>query len=209
VAKIKLTKNALKAQRDALKRFSRYLPTLQIKKQQLTLETRHVRDEMSRLEDERQAFAQTVAQWTALLDEDTARLARSVVAVAEWQTGVRNIAGVDTPVFGAVRFVPRRIDLFATSPLLDDVLAAMERETELRLRHQLLQEQLDAIEDELRTTTQRVNLFEKVKIPEARNRIRRIQIYLGDEQTSAVGRAKIAKGKVRALAAAVVGEDLQ
>ena len=31
MAKIKLTKNELKAQRDALKRFQRYLPTLQPK----------------------------------------------------------------------------------------------------------------------------------------------------------------------------------
>ena len=37
MAKIKLTKNELKAQRDALKRFQRYLPTLQLKKQQLML----------------------------------------------------------------------------------------------------------------------------------------------------------------------------
>ena len=46
-------------------------------------------------------------------------------------------------------------------------------------------------------TTQRVNLFEKVKIPECRENIRRIGIYLGDMDTSAVVRSKIAKSKLQ------------
>jgi len=50
--------------------------------------------------------------------------------------------------------------------------------------------------EELRTTTQRVNLFEKKLIPELRENIRKIKIFLGDEETAAVGRAKLAKGKL-------------
>ena len=49
---------------------------------------------------------------------------------------------------------------------------------------------------ELRTATQRVNLFEKVKIPETREIIKKISIYLGDQQTSEVVRGKIAKKKL-------------
>jgi V/A-type H+-transporting ATPase subunit D len=49
---------------------------------------------------------------------------------------------------------------------------------------------------ELRITTQRVNLFEKVKIPEAEEAIRRIKIFIGDQMTNAVGRSKIAKKKI-------------
>ena len=55
---------------------------------------------------------------------------------------------------------------------------------------------------ELRTTSQRVNLFEKVKIPECRENIRRIRIMLGDLETSAVARSKIAKRKAEEAAAA-------
>ena len=49
--------------------------------------------------------------------------------------------------------------------------------------------------EELRTTSQRVNLFEKVKIPECRENIRVIKIAIGDEQTAAVTRGKIAKSR--------------
>ena len=52
----------------------------------------------------------------------------------------------------------------------------------------------------MRSTAQRVNLFEKVKIPEARENIRVIGIYLGDQQTSAVVRGKIAKKKLQEAA---------
>ena len=59
-----------------------------------------------------------------------------------------------------------------------------------------LKERIKLLEKELRTTTQRVNLFEKVKIPEAKENIRKIGIYLQDQQTSAVVRGKIAKKKL-------------
>ncbi|MCK5007493.1 MAG: V-type ATP synthase subunit D, partial [Spirochaetales bacterium] len=60
----------------------------------------------------------------------------------------------------------------------------------------ILEEQAELLDEELRITSQRVNLFEKVKVPETRENIRMIQIYLGDEQTAAVVRGKIAKKKI-------------
>ena len=53
---------------------------------------------------------------------------------------------------------------------------------------------------ELSVTTQRVNLFEKVKIPEAQENIRLIKIYIGDQLSNAVGRSKIAKRKIEEAA---------
>ena len=78
---------------------------------------------------------------------------------------------------------------------MDDALDALERMLRLRAERHVLEEQLRLLDDELRVTSQRVNLFEKVKIPEARNNIRVIRIFLGDQQTAAVARSKIAKGK--------------
>jgi V/A-type H+-transporting ATPase subunit D len=53
------------------------------------------------------------------------------------------------------------------------------------------------VREELRITTQRVNLFEKVMIPQARENIKKIQICLGDMQTAAVVTGKIAKEKIQ------------
>ena len=72
----------------------------------------------------------------------------------------------------------------------------MEDMLKLDLEGDILKEQVRLLHAELRTTTQRVNLFEKVKIPETRENIRRISVYLGDQQVSAVVRGKIAKSNL-------------
>ena len=63
----------------------------------------------------------------------------------------------------------------------------------------IIQKQYDLLDRELKITMQRVNLFEKIKIPESEENIRVIRIYLGDQQTNAVGRSKIAKKKIEKL----------
>lgn len=193
MAKIKHTKNELKAQRDALKRYQRYLPTLMLKKQQLQMEVRGVE---ARIEEHRQretALADRLAPWVRLFSEpyDVA----SLVRLREVRTSTGNIAGVAIPLLEAVEFDRSLPDLFETPPWVDDGRAVLEEMIRLRIERRVLEEQLRALRDELRTTTQRVNLFEKVKIPETKEHIRVIRIFLGDQMTAAVSRAKIAKGK--------------
>lgn len=197
--KIKLTKNELKAQRDALQRFMRFLPTLQLKKQQLQLETRKARRELRELEQEQEQFHKSLEQWIHLIDEHHGQELKEYVEVERLEVETRNIAGIDTPVFKELVFKDAGIDFFSTPVWYDDGLATIRKLAELRLRYQILEKRLAALEHELRITTQRVNLFEKVKIPEARENIRVIQIYLGDQQVAAVGRSKIAKRKTQAL----------
>lgn len=205
MAKIKLTKNELKIQRDALKRFHRYLPTLQLKKQQLQLEVRQLREQIADLErqmEERvEAWSNALPLLAGLDNEGFTEL----LQVQEWRVGQRNVAGIDVPVFVSLTFVDQELDLFISPPWFDDALAAARLQVELRLKQQLLEEMLALIEQELRIVTQRVNLFEKVKIPETQESIRRINIYLGDQQTNSVGRSKIAKGKCEQRDAATMG----
>jgi V/A-type H+-transporting ATPase subunit D len=204
MAKVKLTKNELKQQRETLKRCLRYLPTLQLKKQQLQLEVRHAREAIAQIGAEERAFREALERWVAVLRAEEAADLPALVQVRQWRVGTRNVAGIDLPVFEALEFEQVPYDPFITPLWVDDAIAAAQRQIELRLRRQIGEEQLTLIEQELRVVTQRVNLFEKVKIPEARENIRRIQIYLGDQQTGAVGRAKIAKGKYQAREAQTV-----
>ncbi|MCF7889084.1 MAG: V-type ATP synthase subunit D, partial [Victivallales bacterium] len=107
-----------------------------------------------------------------------------------------NIAGVKIPVYNKTYFNIKKYDLFAETPWIDDGIEILKSILEIRIERDILQEQFIRLHKELQTTTQRVNLFEKVKIPECRENIRQIQIYLGDQQTAAVGRSKIAKKKL-------------
>lgn len=193
MAKIKLTKNELKAQRDALKRFSRYLPTLQLKKQQLQMEMRRLDQEILEKRDEEQEARATLSSWIQLYSEsiDLGPYAE----LEELKTSVGNIAGVNIPVLDSLVFKQVSWNLFETSPWVDIGIETLKQLTRLRVERQILEEQHRLLGEELRTTTQRVNLFEKVKIPEAKENIRVIRIFMGDQQTAAVARSKIAKGK--------------
>ena len=97
-------------------------------------------------------------------------------------------------------FTRAEYDLYETPVWIDMAADRMERALELALEAEVLDEQVRLLSKELRTTTQRVNLFEKVKIPEAKENIRKISVFLGDERVAAVVRSKISKRKLEAEA---------
>jgi len=193
VAKIKYTKNELKAQRDGLKRFQRYLPTLLLKKQQLQMEIRTLDIRIEEKKEEIKKFMDELTPWIKLFASpvDLAHY----LHLMEVKTTTGNIAGVNIPVLKEILIEELTPDLHETASWHDDGIKTIARLLRFRIELKILSEQHRLISDELRTTSQRVNLFEKVKIPEAKENIRAIRIYLGDVQTSEVARAKIAKGK--------------
>lgn len=202
MAKIKLTKTELKKQRDALKQFQRFLPTLQLKKQQLQMEMRKCQDLLRQNEEKERIFREKLSSWISLFGGggSVAKVSR-LVTVGNVERDRRNIAGVDIPVFKSVNFNVVEYNLFSEDIWIDDAVKAVMKVIELKIEHKIIEEQYRLIENELRVTTQRVNLFEKVKIPGCKENIRVIQIYLGDMSTAAVGRSKIAKRKTQEAAA--------
>ncbi len=199
--KIKLTKSELKTQRDSLKQFTRFLPTLQLKKQQLQLETRLSQERIEKNKKREVEFKYNISSWVPLFGNDEeVELLSSYIEVEKIDTELHNIAGVEIPIYNKTKFKIAEYNLFSESPWIDDGIKAICELIEIRAERDILKEQYRRISNELRTTTQRVNLFEKVKIPECKENIRKIQIYLGDQQTSAVGRSKIAKKKLAEVA---------
>jgi V/A-type H+-transporting ATPase subunit D len=198
MAKVKLTKTELKKQRDALKQYTRFLPTLQLKKQQLQLEMRLCLERIAENEKQEEAAKQAFASWSALFGDSmvTDKIA-AVLKVKQIRTAEMNIAGVQVPVYEGVDFQIAPYDLFVEDPYLDDAVDAICKIVEIQSQREIIRRQYDCIAKELRVTTQRVNLFEKVKIPETKEIIRLINIAIGDADTSAVVRSKIAKKKLQ------------
>ena len=194
MAKIKLTKTELKAQTDALKRFQRFLPMLQLKKQQLQGEIAAIVSQAEAVAARENDVRRSLESWVGLFatGED---LLSGLVTVKEIKTSTANIAGVEIPVFDGIDTEVRPIDLWATPAWVDDAVAALTDVLALQSERIVLERQRELVAEELRTTSQRVNLFEKVKIPECRENIRVIKIAIGDEQTAAVTRGKIAKSR--------------
>tara|TARA_B100000745_G_C20092243_1_gene373383 strand:+ start:329 stop:946 length:618 start_codon:yes stop_codon:yes gene_type:complete len=199
MSKIKLTKGELKKQRDSLKQFKRYLPTLQLKKQQLQMKILEARRALDKKQKELDSFLQSIEQWVGLLAENQFDLKPCLIP-AEVKTGFANIAGANVPIFEEVIYEDVEYDFYETPFWIDRGIVELRKMVQLNVEVEIIKEQLRLLEKELRTTTQRVNLFEKVKIPECNDNIRKIRIYLGDQQANAVGISKVAKKKVDAKA---------
>ncbi len=198
MAKIKFTKGELKRQRDDLKQFGRYLPTLQLKKQQLQLEILQQNLALQAVKQTLIKKRQAIQSWVGLLAQSPVEIKQFLIP-EKIITHLKNIAGVDIPVFERLVFAPAEYDLFLMPLWLD---AAIEDLREVKiLNSEILarQQGVNILRQELRITTQRVNLFEKVKIPLAQENIRLIKIYIGDQMANAVGRSKIAKRKIEEL----------
>ena len=194
MGKIKFTKTELKKQQDEKKQFERFLPTLQLKKQQLQGEIAGIVAKAEAVSAKEQSVRRSLEAWVGLFasGED---LLGGLVTVKEVKTSKANIAGVEIPVFDGIEAEVSPIDLWATPAWVDDAVSALTEVLALQCERAVLQRQRDLVAEELRTTSQRVNLFEKVKIPACRENIRVIKIAIGDEQTAAVTRGKIAKSR--------------
>ena len=190
---IKLTKNEQKVQKDHLKEYQRYLPTLQLKKQQLQSVIMQVKDDLAAKEVEREQMIGDLDDWVAVFSEntlfDTEKQLNTLVQP-------ENVAGVKIPAFRELTFKDISYNVDDYPLWVDTALIKLREIARLDALVSTLRKQVELLEKELRSTSQRVNLFEKVKIPEAKENIRIIGVYLGDQQTAAVVRGKIAKKKL-------------
>ena len=200
MAKIKLTKNELKVQKDALKMYRRYLPTLTLKKQQLQSEIRIIEEKAEAVRKARENLEKGFGSWIAVFSEKEA-FPQGIITVSNIRKGSGNIAGVAIPTYEGADFQRGDYDLYSTPLWVDIAANHMEKAMSLDLEAEVLDEQVRLLEKELTSTSQRVNLFEKVKIPETLANIRKISVYMADQQVSAVVRSKISKRKIAARTA--------
>lgn len=195
MSKIKLTKNELKSQKDALKMFRRYLPTLTLKKQQLHAEICAIQDKINNIKKNKANLEKSFSDWIAVFSAKEA-FPKDIIKINNISTGKSNIAGVDIPTFEGATFSRGDYDLYVTPLWVDIASNHIEKIILLDLEVEVLNQQIKLLESELLATSQRVNLFEKVKIPETEKNIKKISIYMADQQVSAVVRSKISKRKI-------------
>ena len=194
MAKIRLTKNELKKQKEDLKRYRRYLPMLQLKKKQVQLEIIKIHQAIQDTSCEVNNLRSSVLKWVDVFSEEVAL--EELCKLYKINTEAGNVAGIDIPVFLNVEFSQKPYDFLLTPLWVDKAIFAQKEILAFKAKLLTYHKQIDILKEELRISTQRVNLFEKVKIPEAREIIRVIQIHLGELQTAEVVRGKIAKAKI-------------
>ncbi|MCH9610897.1 MAG: V-type ATP synthase subunit D [Chlamydiales bacterium] len=196
MSEIKLTKNELRSQQGKLNQLQRYLPTLQLKKAMLQTEVNEVRLEIEKLEESFHVRRRDVSTSAGLFNAQIGIDIEQAAKVDHITKKYENIAGVDIPLFEDVVFEPFEYALFGTPAWLDLAVEQLRDLAKAKARVLVATEKKEALEQELREVSIRVNLFEKNLIPKAETNIKRIRIFLGDQELAAVGQAKVAKAKI-------------
>lgn len=187
-------KSSLARQREQLKLYERLLPSLDLKRRQLTVELAKARAELAA---EQAKLAALPAQAAARLpmaanpDFDLEGLVRVVAVHAREQ----NVVGVRLPVLREVETETLDYSFLGRPHWVDDLVDELREMARQCARTRIAEQRVDVLERAVRRITQRVNLFAKILIPEAKETIRRIRILLADAERAAVVRSKIFKRK--------------
>lgn len=207
MAEVRLTKNELRHQQHSLDQLEKYLPTLQLKKAMLQNEVQEARQQIAVLTRRVKESREEIDGWSKVLSQGTTLDNRLVCGVTAVRKHYENIAGVEVPTFEGVDFQELPYSLLNTPVWLEDAVDRLRALVVLRAELSVSEEKRAALEKELREVSIRVNLFEKILIPRALVNIKRIRVFLGDQQLAAVGRAKVAKNKIEEQATANAFRD--
>lgn len=196
MAEIKFTKSELRNQQNRLIQLQKYLPTLQLKKAMLQSEVNEARQEIIQFEKAYGEKRAIVEEYSPLLSDTIEFDPERAAKIAKINKRIENIAGVEVPYFESVIFEDYLYSLFDTPPWLDALILSLRTLSEAKIKIAIAIEKKTALEKELREVSIRVNLFEKILIPRSLSNIKKIKVFLGDQQLAAVSRAKVAKTKI-------------
>lgn len=192
MARLQLNKSSLAREVKSLRTFERFLPSLDLKRQQLMAERAKATRTLAATRKEIDGFRKQVGRKLPMLSNLDVDLT-DLVKITTARLGTENVVGTHLPVIERIEVAVRPYALLAKPHWVDNLAAMLHDMLELRIRVQVEERRLALLDAAVKTITQRVNLFDKVLIPRARSNIKRIKIYLSDEEMAAVVRSKIAK----------------
>ena len=196
MAQIKLTKNELRDQQFKLTQLQKYLPTLQLKKAMLQMEVNNAIYEIEGLTRAYREEKKENETFQSLLTDPESLPLFEGTTVIEVEKRYENIAGAEIPYFEDVRFKQANYALFDSPLWVDDALALLRSLVIAKEKIHVVEEKRAILEKELREVSIRVNLFEKVLIPRTQANIKKIRVFLGDQELASVAQAKTAKNKI-------------
>ena len=168
------------------------LPTLEAKESALRLEVKKAREAViqieKRLEEEYAGQTETHRLWR--------ELPQGIVSVKEVAVDAKKIAGVKTPILRDVVFDVRRYSVFLEPSWVPQGVETIKRLIRLKIEATIAKRKVDVLEYARRKTTQKVNLYEKVQIPEYEEAIRKIKRFMEDEENLSKSSQKILKNKI-------------
>lgn len=194
MAKLRLSKSALQQERSQLKLYEKTLPSLDLKRRQLTVELAKARKAHTDTQLAVEKLETTIGQQLPMLANPDIEVS-GLVEMTDFELGEENVVGVRLPILTSIHCTVADYSLLAKPAWVDVLVQRLRDVAELRTQVLVNAERVRILTVQEKRVTQRVNLFDKILIPTAKSNIQRIQIFLGDAERAAVVRSKIAKRK--------------
>jgi len=194
MARLQLSKTSLTSEKRKLAGFERFLPSLDLKRRQLTAVRARTIETIADLSEQIDTLRQDIADKLPMLANSDIDL-NALVQVKTVSVKTENVVGVRLPRLDEADIEIRPYAYLGKPHWVDVLALALQQMLDLRLRLRVEHRRIVLLDHAVRTVTQRVNLFDKVLIPRTRQNIKRIEIFLSDAERAAVVRAKIAKSK--------------
>ena len=200
MAKLALSKSGLQKQREDKRLYERVLPSLDLKRMQISGELKRARQQLAEAEAEVEKLNDRVAEQLPMLANREIDVA-GLVQVESFRIEEENLVGVKLPKLVEIKCHVAEYSMLAKPHWVDMLVEQIKQMVEQKTRVQVAAERVRLLEQAERKITQRVNLFDKILIPTAKKNIQKIQIYLADAERAAVVRSKITKRMRKRLAA--------
>lgn len=200
MAKLALNKSSLARESTQLAEYKRFLPSLELKRLQIMAERAKAKETLARLErDYEQRFDDLAASLPMLANKYVPL--EGLVSLKEVTRGEQNLSGTVLPVLDEIDVETKAYSLLARPHWVDPYVEGMRALLRLNLERDVARERIETLVEAEAVISRRVNLFEKVLIPQAERNIRKIRMALADAERDAVVRAKISKRKTAARSA--------
>ena len=194
MARLAYSKASLSKESAKLKRYKQFLPSLDLKRQQLAAERKKAQHTLLQAEFEIDQCYQKSAEMLPMLADKSIHV-KNLVKVSQLEMTEENVVGVHLPVIKKLTIDVQEYSLFTEPHWVDQLVVQLKIMMQLKLQHQVEQQRVETLGEAVKKVTQRVNLFDKVLIPKAQQDIRKIRIYLSDQERAGVVRAKSTKQK--------------
>ncbi len=194
MTRLLLTKASLTKQKKQLKIFEEVLPSLDLKRRQLSAERSKARKMLAETRNKLKDLEPEIARELPMLSNQLVDLT-DIAKVTEVELREENVMGARLPKVKQVQIQVRDYALLGKPFWVDRLVELLKVALENQIGVQVAQRRVELLQRAERIATQRFNLFDKVLIPQTKANIKKIQIYLADAERAGVVNSKIAKRK--------------
>jgi len=187
-----LSKAVLHKEVAKIKRYQQFLPSLDLKRRQLMAVRSKVAVNLINIENKINLRRAVISESLPMISNENILL-DNLVTMSDINVTYENNAGVNLPVLTSVGITCKPYSTYAKPHWVDRLVIELKTMLELKLNLQIEQQRLDLLDAAVKKVTQRVNFFDKILIPRAKQNVKKISIFLSDAERAGIVRAKITK----------------